>query len=182
MAGRCQSALQESSVPVSLFNKEMEKDNTTCSRSPSRQCQSQSGKYPPPVCSGFWLKSNHFCAAGLAAPGQNDTKNSVARTVCVEKQHMALGRCKKEFRSDSSLCFCSELSDARGQETLWLDDMFHFNSAAECRASCWQSGLSWKLWGLPQVFGGPWRKGDVILEIYPVWGGKRLVVTRDTPA
>lgn len=94
-------------VPVALFNKEIKRDNTTCSRSSS----SQSGKYPPPVCSGFWLKSNHFCATGLSAPGQNDTKNSVAWTVCMEKQYTALGICKKEF---SSLCFCSDLSDARG--------------------------------------------------------------------
>lgn len=32
-----------------------------------------------------------------------------------------------------------------------------------------------------QVFGGPRRKGTVILEIYPVREEQRLVVTRDTP-
>lgn len=37
---------------------------------------------------------------------------------------MALRRRKKEFRSDSSSCFCTDLSDAREQETLWLHDMF----------------------------------------------------------
>ena len=57
---------------------------------------------------------------------------------------MALGRGTKEFRSDSSSCFLSDLSDAREQETLWLDDMFLFNDNAEYRAGFWQSGFSWK--------------------------------------
>lgn len=33
--------------------------------------------------------------------------------LCVQSKHMALGRCKKEFRSDSSFCFCSDLSEDR---------------------------------------------------------------------
>lgn len=73
-----------------------------------------------PSSSVQWLlvKVKLFCATGLIAPGQNDTKNSVAWTVCVENKHMALGRSKKEFRSDCSLCFCRDLSDARGEETV----------------------------------------------------------------
>lgn len=143
---------------------EMKKDNTTCSRSPSRQCQSQSGKYPATLCSGFWLKSNYFYAAELIAPGQHDTKDSVAWTVYVENKLMALRRCKKEFRSDSSSCFCTDLSHAREQETLWLHDMFLFNDNAEYRAGIWQSGFSWKPCWLSQILGGPCRKGAVILE------------------
>lgn len=34
------------------------------------------------------------------------------------------GEDAKEFRSGSSSWFCSDLSEAREQETLWLDDMF----------------------------------------------------------
>lgn len=82
---------------------------------------------------------------------------------------MTLGRCKKESRPDSNSWFCSDLSGAREQETLWLDDMFLFNDNAEHRAGFWQSGFSWKSCWLSQVFGGPCRKGVVILEIYPVW-------------
>lgn len=48
---------------------------------------------------------------------------------------------KKKFRLDSSSCFCSDLSDAREQETHCLDDMFLFNDNAEYRAGFWQSGF-----------------------------------------
>lgn len=136
----------------------MKKGNATCSRSPSRWCQSQNGKYLHKLCSAFWLKSNYFYATELIAPGQHDTKNSVAWTVYTENKHMAQGRCKKEFRSDSSSWFCSDVSDAREQETLWLDDMFLFNDNAEYRAGFWQSGISWKPCWLSQVCGGPCRK------------------------
>lgn len=70
------------------------------------------------------LKSNCFYARNLTAPGQRDTKSSVARAVEVKNKHMALARCSKDFRLESGSCFCGDLPDAREQESIWLDDMF----------------------------------------------------------
>lgn len=119
-------------MPVSLFNKEMKKDNITCSRSPSRQCQSQSGKYPPPVCSGFWLKSNYSVLQGSLL--------QVRTTPRIQWHGLFVWRTStwhwEEVRKNSGqtaasvfvgICLMPE------ERRLWLDDMFHFSSAAECR-------------------------------------------------
>lgn len=81
----------------------------------------------------------------------------------MENKHVALARCSKDFRLESSSCFCSDVPDARAQESLWLDDLFLFDDNAEYRAGCW----------LCQAFGGSCGKGAVIMENYPVGGEQR---------
>lgn len=113
MAGRCQSALQESSVPASLFNKEMRKDNLF-------KVTKQTMPEPGWEISSFsmqWLLvkiKSLLCYRAGCSRSERHQEFSGTGCLCGETAH-GMGRCKNsgQTAASGSVVICLMPEDRR---------------------------------------------------------------------